>query len=144
MGLRLLPFRSYNESDVVNMFALETGLANDSTTDSGQGDNGVFVKVTNGNFNDTTITYAQDTALLGKSDYPFAGSSMYPTNPLTISGAGSGDIPLGVTLNQTAIKDENGESYFITQLKKKSFKLFFQDKVFQLLHAVFSQLVLTD
>ena len=48
MALRLLPFRQYDEQDVVNLFALESGLALASTTGDGEGSNGVFVKVTNG------------------------------------------------------------------------------------------------
>lgn len=118
MSLRLLPFRQYNEHDVVNIFALETGLALDSTTGVGQGDQGVFVKVSNGNFDQDTITYGSD-SYLGKTDYPFVGGDMYPTNPLTLTGAGSGDLPLGITLNQTAKNDENGEKLLYNPTKKE-------------------------
>jgi hypothetical protein len=45
MALRLLPFRQYDEQDVVNIYALESGLALAATTDDGSGSNGVFVKV---------------------------------------------------------------------------------------------------
>lgn len=118
MSLRLLPFRQYNEHDVVNIFALETGLALDSTTGTGQGDQGVFVKVSDGNFDQDTITYGSD-SYLGKTDYPFVGGDMYPTNPLTLTGATSGDLPLGITLNQTAKNDENGEKLLYNPTKKE-------------------------
>lgn len=118
MALRLLPFRQYDEQDVVNLYALESGLALASTTGDGEGSNGVFVKVTNGNFNQDVVTYASDD-YLGKTDYPFVGGDMYPSNPLTISGAASGDLPLGITLNQTAKADENGEKLLYNTTKKE-------------------------
>lgn len=118
MALRLLPFRQYDEQDVVNLYALESGLALASTTGDGEGSNGVLVKVTNGNFNQDVVTYASDD-YLGKTDYPFVGGDMYPSNPLTISGAASGDLPLGITLNQTAKADENGEKLLYNTTKKE-------------------------
>jgi len=118
MALRLLPFRQYNEHDVVNMYALESDLALESTTGDGQGSNGVFVTVTDGNFDQDVITYGSN-SYLGKTDYPFVGGDMYPTNPLTISGATSGQKPLGLTLNQTAKEDENGEKLLYNSTKRE-------------------------
>jgi hypothetical protein len=118
MSLRLLPFRQYNEHDVVNIFALESDLALTDTNTDGEGSNGVFVKITNGNFDQDVITYGND-SYLGKTDYPFVGGNMYPTNPLTLSGAGANDTPLGVTLNQTAKADENGEKLLYNAVKKE-------------------------
>jgi len=121
MALRLLPFRQYNEHDVVNIFALESDLALDSTTGDGEGSNGVFVKVTNGNFDQDVITYGSN-SYLGKTNYPFVGGDMYPSNPLTLSGVASGDGPnavLGITLNQTAKNDENGEKLLYNTTKKE-------------------------
>ena len=43
MALRLLPFRQYDEQDVVNIFALTNGEVLESTTGDGAGSNGVFV-----------------------------------------------------------------------------------------------------
>ncbi len=80
MALRLLPFRQYDEQDVVNLFALTNGDVLDSTTGTGPGDNGVFVKISNGDFNQEVIEYGTN-AYLGKTDYPFVGGDMYPTNP---------------------------------------------------------------
>ena len=118
MALRLLPFRSYDENDVINIYSLATGSANAATTDSGAGDNGVFVKVSNGNFNEEVITYGT-ADYLGKTNYPFVANEMYPVNPLTLALAEAGDLPLGLTLNQTARNDENGEKLLYNTTKKE-------------------------
>ena len=44
---------------------------------------------------------------------------MYPTNPLEVTAASSGNIPLGLTLNQTAKADENGEKLIYNSTKKE-------------------------
>ena len=118
MALRLLPFRQYNEQDVVNVFALQNADVLESTTGDGKGSNGVFVKVTDGNFDQDVITYGSN-SYLGKTDYPFVGGNMYPTNPLEVAAAASGEIPLGLTLNQTAKTDENGEKLLYNVTKKE-------------------------
>jgi hypothetical protein len=113
MGKRLLPFRQYNEHDVVNMFALEDSVlsATQSITEYHSGDAGVFVKISNGNLDADPVTYGSN-AYLGKVDYQFVGdpSRTYPSVSLKITPAASGDIrPLGLTLWETAKYDENGE-----------------------------------
>jgi|TARA_X000000950_G_scaffold264163_1_gene337135 hypothetical protein len=118
MSLRLLPFRQYDENDVVNLFALDSAMILDSTTGDGKGSNGVFVKVKNGNFNQDVITYAED-SYLGKSDFPFVGKDAYPSNPLIVTGCTSGDVPLGLTLLQTAKNDENGEKLLYNATKRE-------------------------
>ena len=118
MALRLLPFRQYDEQDVVNLYALESGLALESTTGDGSGSNGVFVKVGEGNFDLDPIAYGDD-SYLGKSSYPFVGGDMYPVNQLEVTPAGSGELPLGLTLNQTAKTDENGEKLLYNSTKKE-------------------------
>jgi hypothetical protein len=100
------------------MFALASASALESTTGDGAGSNGVFVKVTDGNLNQDVITYGSD-SYLGKTDYPFVGGDMYPTNPLEVDVCASGDVPLGITLNQTAKTDENGEKLIYNQTKKE-------------------------
>lgn len=110
MALRTLPFRQYDENEVINMFALGTGFVNESVLDSGQGDAGVFVTVESGDLNVDTITY--DSAFdsyLGKTNYPHVGVNQYPRVSLTLKPATSGDALLGMTLRQTAKFDENGE-----------------------------------
>lgn len=118
MALRLLPFRQYDEQDVVNVFALQNADVLESTTGDGKGSNGVFVKVTDGNFDQDVITYGSN-SYLGKTDYPHVGGDMYPTNPLEVAAAASGEIPLGLTLNQTAKTDENGEKLIYNVTKKE-------------------------
>ena len=118
MAIRLLPFRQYDEQDVVNIFALTNGEVLESTTGDGAGSNGVFVKVADGNFDQDVITYGSN-SYLGKTDYPFVGADMYPTNPLEVTAASSGNIPLGLTLNQTAKADENGEKLLYNSTKKE-------------------------
>ena len=118
MALRLLPFRQYDENDVVNIFALQTDQALAATTDDGLGSNGVFVSVSTGNFNSDVVSYGTD-SYLGKEDYPFVGAGMYPSNPRTVQAAGSGIAPLGITLNQTAKNDENGEKLLYNATKKE-------------------------
>jgi len=118
MALRLLPFRQYNEQDVVNMFALTDGEALDDTTQDSEGSNGVFVSVKDGNFNQEVVSYGVN-SYLGNEAYPHVGAGMYPTNPLEVEAAASGSIPLGLTLNQTAKADENGEKLLYNTTKKE-------------------------
>jgi hypothetical protein len=122
MALRLLPFRQYDENDVVNLFAFDPAVALDATTDDGQASQGSIVKVSKGNFNEDLITYGSN-SYLGKTDYPFVGSDMYPTqSSLLITGCGASETKgsvLGVTLNQTAKNDENGEKLLYNVTKKE-------------------------
>jgi hypothetical protein len=115
MSLRILPFRQYDENDVINLFALDGASANEATTDSGDGDAGVFVKVSAGNFDLDPVAYS-DNAYLGKTDYPFI-KAQYPSVQLECSPAASGDSLLGVTLRQTAKYDENGEKLLYNPVK---------------------------
>jgi hypothetical protein len=110
MALRTLPFRQYDEHDVINMFALESTYVNESTTGVGNGDAGVFVTVATGNLNLDTITYDSTYgSYLGNTNYPFVGSNQYPRVSLSVRPAASGDTLIGMTLRQTAKTDENGE-----------------------------------
>jgi len=118
MSLRILPFRQYSDHDVVNLYALENNLVLDATTGTGGGDAGVFVKVSAGNFDADPITY-QTNAYLGDTSFPFLGTTeMYPEVNLKITGASSGEIPLGLTLFQTAKNDENGEKLLYNPTKQ--------------------------
>ena len=114
MALRTLPFRQYNETDVINMFAMGTGFINESVTSSDNGDAGVFVTVESGNLNLDTIVYdsAYD-SYLGKTNYPHVGVNQYPRVSLSLKPATSGDALLGITLRQTAKTDENGVKQFL-------------------------------
>ena len=119
MALRILPFRQYSDHDVVNMYSVIGSDVLTSTTDTGAGDAGVFVKVSDGNFDNDPVTY-QTNSYLGKTDYPFVGTTeMYPEVNLKITGSTSGDIPLGLTLYQTAKNDENGEKLLYNPQKQE-------------------------
>lgn len=115
MAIRLLPFRQYAEEDVVNLFANDT--ANDKVTDTGNGDAGVFVKVSAGDFSADPVGY-ETNSYLGKTEYPFVGRNQYPTVPLKVTAATSGESCVGVTLLQTALKDENEEKLLYYPQKK--------------------------
>jgi len=110
MSTRLLPFRQYDDNDVVNMYALVDAAVNESVTGVGSGDAGVFVKVSAGNFDLDPVSYATN-SYLGKTDYPFVGANQYPSVNLKVTPAASTDGTncLGITLRQTAKQDENGE-----------------------------------
>tara|TARA_R110002110_G_scaffold110769_1_gene276051 strand:+ start:484 stop:1134 length:651 start_codon:yes stop_codon:yes gene_type:complete len=118
MSIRILPFRQYSDTDVVNLYALDSNSVLDATTDVGSGDAGVFVAVTDGNWNNDPVTYQTNT-YLGDTSYPFLGSaSMYPEVNLKVNAATVGQHPLGITLFQTAKNDENGEKLLYNPQKQ--------------------------
>lgn len=108
MSKRLYPLRDYSEHDVINLFSVEA--PNNQSTDHGDGDAGVIVTITNGNMDQDPVTYVTD-SYLGKVNYPYVGRNQYPTVPLKIRAAASGDVLLGITLRETALYDENNEKY---------------------------------
>lgn len=108
MGLKTLPFRQYDDHDVVNLFRVADGMVLDSTTGAGSGDAGTFVKVSAGDFSLDPVSYGADD-YLGKTDYANVGRAQYPKVNLQVEPAGVDDKPLGITLLQTAKNDENGE-----------------------------------
>ena len=115
MAIRLLPFRQYAEEDVVNLFANTD--SNNQVSDSSNGDAGVFVKVSAGDFSADPVGY-ESNSYLGKTDYPFIGRNQYPVVPLKVTAATAGDSCVGVTLLQTAMKDENDEKLLYYPQKK--------------------------
>ena len=116
MSLRLLPFRQYNENDVINLFANETVDASPST--NGNGSAGVLVKLLSGNIKDDAIEYNTD-SYLGKTDYPYVGAAQYPSVPLRVTAATAGAPVMGVTLRQTLLADENGEKLIYYPQKRE-------------------------
>ncbi len=122
MAHRLLPFRQYDENDVVNLYSLDanslsTSLKLMDPNDDGANADGVLVKVTEGNMNLDTVDVGEDGRFQGSYNSP-VGRNPYPTNPLKVAPAGSGDAVLGVTLRQTLSVDENGESLLFNPVKK--------------------------
>jgi hypothetical protein len=121
MAIRLLPFRQYAEQDVVNLYAVTANDITSDVTSTGTSDNGLFVKVDNGNLNDGPVKYDSTfTSYLGvdASSLPYVGRNQYPRVPLTVTCAKDGDQALGVTLYQTAETDENGQKLLYYPQKK--------------------------
>ena len=124
MALRILPFRQYSDHDVINLFSVISGDVNDKTTDSGAGDAGVFVKVADGNFDADPITYTTNAYLGETASVPFLGTTkMYPEVSLKITGAKDEDHCIGMTLYQTAKKDENEEKLLYNPQKREELQV---------------------
>lgn len=105
---RLLPYRDYSEHDVVNLFKAPD--INTAITDTGDGDEGLFVKVSNGTITNDPVSFAASTAMLGNTAPANLGVNQYPSTTLSLGKASAGDMVLGITLKETAKTDENGES----------------------------------
>lgn len=136
MALRLLPFRDYSEHEVINLFAYDANLTpgnancavdlSSSADQSTNCDAGVLVKISNGTLNGSTTNWdpvdVDSTSFggyLGKTDYPHVGANYYPVNSLKVTATTAcSDNPLGITLRQTAQKDENGEKLNYNPQKK--------------------------
>lgn len=117
MALRLLPFRQYDEQDVINLFKFGGDLgggAPDNTT----ADSGMLVKVSDSDLSKDPIEYLGSSPLLGSSGYPHVARNGMPQVPLTCEAAGASDVAIGVTLNQTLTHDENGENLLRYPQKK--------------------------
>ena len=109
---RLLPFRQYDENDVINFysFTAETGEA------------GSVVKVSNGDLQNDPVKYVErgdsDSFLntIGK------GLSLYPEVPYKVtkmSATGGNEKALGILLRDVRNKDENGENLLYYPEKKE-------------------------
>lgn len=116
MAIRLLPFRQYNEHDVINLFRAEDGILGSIPSEpvngvaapnvNGKHDNGVLVAIKSADFTKEPVEYGTD-AYLGKTDYPHIGRNQYPKATPTYEV--SATQALGITLRQTLTHDENGE-----------------------------------
>ncbi len=121
MALRLLPFRQYAEQDVINMFALQAGDVLNSTDSSSGGDQGVFVKITQGGLDNGPTTYDnvyKNYLGMDPANVPYVGKDQYPRVTTEVGVANSGDNAIGVTLYQTAKTDENGQKLLYYPQKK--------------------------
>jgi len=118
MSNRLLPFRQYDENDVINLFANDTADAKPST--NGNGSAGVFVSIKSGggNFSKDPITYVDRTELSASQSHT---RNQYPEVQLKVTAASAGATAgqvIGVTLKQTLETDENGEKLLYNPVKK--------------------------
>ena len=131
MAIRLLPFRDYDEHDVVNLYKSAgqlsefIDLSDSSKRSTAQGDAGVFVKVKNGTLNaagtdwDPVDVQSNPASLLGKTDYPHVGRNTYPQASLSVTGVEAPtDQCIGITLRQTVARDELGENLLYNPVKK--------------------------
>jgi hypothetical protein len=104
--MKLLPFKSFAESDVINQFSLD-----------GTGERGLFVTVSAGNFDDQ---HGWDTSNSVGASYDNAYSYRYKVNS-TVRACATGDTKynvLGLTLFNVAETDENGELYKFYKQKR--------------------------
>tara|TARA_R110000772_G_scaffold121821_1_gene228070 strand:- start:113 stop:691 length:579 start_codon:yes stop_codon:yes gene_type:complete len=103
----LLPFRQYDDNDVINMFAMEG-------TDKAAG---TLVKVSAANLNDDLIDLIDG----GSAFLTSQGNAYSPlsVNPLRVDSAGSGDAALGILLRDVRDTDENGEKLRFYPEKKE-------------------------
>jgi len=133
MAIRLLPFRDYDEHDVVNLFksagTLEQfiDLSHANRRSTPQGDAGVFVKVANGSLNAEGTNWdpididakTGANSLLGKTDYPNVAKNFYPEATLSFAPLDAPtDECIGITLRQTVARDELGENLLYNPVKK--------------------------
>lgn len=123
MAHRLLPFRQYDENDVVNLFSVDVSsisnfISQVPATDGINAD-GVLVKVTGGTHNGDVNDYATENTDMFASYGSPVGRNPYPTNPLKVAATEQvTDAPLGFTLYQTLNVDENGEKLLFNPVKK--------------------------
>lgn len=113
MAKRLLPFRQYDEKDVINEFFVDFQLEDQTENPNANGanDNGVLVGDPGLANKHDTINYTygnsadprkQHSSPVGRNGYPYPPGYLKPLTNGT-------QIPVGITLNQTLKYDENGE-----------------------------------
>ena len=132
MAIRLLPFRDYDEHDVVNLFKSAGNLSDfidlsdAAKRSTPQGDAGVFVTVAGpeggnlqGDWDPVDVT-SNPASLLGKTDYPHIGRNTYPQAALSVAptAGNATESCIGITLRQTVARDENGENLLYNPVKK--------------------------
>lgn len=102
----LKPFRDVDPRNVIGLFAY----------DGSDADKGLVVKVTGSGWKNTDKELQR--AAVGAS-YGNTNSERLSI-PARVTVAGSGDVPLGILLNDVKETDENGEKYIFNQAKKKA------------------------
>jgi len=104
---KLLPFRQYDDNDVINMFAFDG-------TDKAAG---TIVKVSAANLDDDLVDLVDG----GSAFLTTQGNAYSPlsVNPLKIGAAGSGDASLGIIVRDVRETDENGEKLRFYPQKKE-------------------------
>jgi hypothetical protein len=107
---RLLPFRQYNENDVINMFSLDTVT----------GEAGSLVKISSANLDLDPVSLIERADSLGFQNYMGNASSLYPEVPYKVTKVtNTGERPIGILLRDVRSVDENGENLQYYPRKKE-------------------------
>jgi predicted RecA/RadA family phage recombinase len=116
MAIRILPFRQYDENDVINLFSMDACNGSPSET---KADAGMLVSVSARDMDKDPVELAADSSnYLGKTNYPHVARNYYPSVPLKITANDGAKTALGITLAQTLSHDENGENLLRYPQKK--------------------------
>ena len=138
---KLLPFRQYDEKDVINLFSLDvSGQASTKYTALSPDNLGVN---NGGNWSGTLVVPQSDSTKLGgdeptrtydsylgkigkenstQGNFTYSQGSFYPSAPMQVS-IGSADVrALGLTLRPTMAWDENDEKLLYYPVKKDEFQ----------------------
>jgi hypothetical protein len=107
---RLLPFRQYDENDVINFYSLDgiTGSA------------GTVVQVSSADLNSDPVTYVnRGDAYLNTLGDALSQFPAVPHKVSVVTGTGASVKPLGIMLRDVRNLDENGESLLYYNQKKE-------------------------
>ena len=100
---RLLPFRSYDDNDVINFYSLDTIT----------GEAGSVVRVSAANLDEQPVEYTSRGDADSWVEQQGNALSLYPQVPYKVtkvSDTGAAIHPLGILLRDVRAKDENGEN----------------------------------
>ena len=109
---RLLPFRQYDENDVINFYSL----------DAETGEAGSVVRVSAANLDQEPVKYVERGDSNSYDNTLGHGLSLYPEVPYKVTkmtGTGVNLRPLGILLRDVRAKDENGENLLYYPEKKE-------------------------
>ena len=109
---RLLPFRQYDENDVINFYSLDTVT----------GEAGSVVQVSSANLSTEPTQFVERTDSDSFDATQGHALSLYPEVPYKVTkstGTGAAVRPLGILLRDVRNKDENGENRLYYPQKKE-------------------------
>ena len=109
---RLLPFRQYDENDVINFYSL----------DAETGEAGSVVRISSANLDEEPVKYVERGDSNSYDNTLGHGLSLYPEVPYKVTkmtGTGTNLRPLGILLRDVRAKDENGENLLYYPEKKE-------------------------
>lgn len=107
---RLLPFRQYNENDVINMFSLDTVT----------GEAGSLVKISSANLDLDPVNLIARTDAQSFQNYMGNATSLFPEVPYKVTKVvNTGERPIGILLRDVRAVDENGENLQYYPRKKE-------------------------